>query len=175
LSTVYGIVKQHRGHITVYSEPGRGTTFKVYLPEVEEPAEQPASMQVTPQRPQGKETVLVVEDEEIVRNLASEALDMLGYSVLAAGDPDEAKTICADHAGTIDLLLTDVVLPGMDGRSLFEKLSPQRPKMKVLYVSGYTENFVVHHGILDPGVNFLPKPFTVDGLARKVREVLDKK
>ncbi len=175
LSTVYGIVKQHRGHITVYSEPGRGTTFKVYLPRVDQFAEQPAISHITVTRPRGKETVLVVEDEEIVRDLASEALDMLGYSVLAVGDPEEAKAVSSEHDGAIDLLLTDVVLPRMDGRSLFDTLSRNRPELKVLYVSGYTENFVVHHGILDPGVNFLPKPFTVDGLARKVREVLDMK
>ncbi|MBI4963630.1 MAG: PAS domain S-box protein [Desulfomonile tiedjei] len=173
LSTVYGIVKQHRGHISVYSEPGRGTTFKVYLPLVEQSVEEPTVMGVTSLRPVGQETVLIVEDEEIVRELATEALDMLGYSVLAAGHPDEAKTICSKHGGTIDLLLTDVCLPDMDGKSLFDTLSPQRPSMKVLYVSGYTENFVVHRGILDSGVSFLPKPFTVEGLAQKVREVLD--
>lgn len=175
LSTVYGIVKQHRGHITVYSEPRRGTTFKVYLPKVDESAEQATVRGVAELRPHGGETVLIVEDEEMVRDLTAEALDMLGYSVLAASDPAAAKAVSSDHDGPIHLLLTDVVLPGMDGRSLFEKLSPQRPKMKVLYVSGYTENFVVHHGILDAGVNFLPKPFTVDGLAQKVREVLDRK
>jgi len=175
LSTVYGIVKQHRGHISVYSELGRGTTFKVYLPQVDQSADHSEFIPVTTLRPHGKETVLVVEDEEIVRDLASEALNMLGYSVLAAADSEEARAMSSHHDGSIDLLLTDVVLPGMDGRSLFEILSLLRPKMKVLYVSGYTENFVVHHGILDPGVNFLPKPFTVDGLARKVREVLDQR
>ncbi|MEW6531869.1 MAG: PAS domain S-box protein [Thermodesulfobacteriota bacterium] len=173
LSTVYGIVKQHRGHIAVYSELRRGTTFKVYLPLEEAEAEE----QLIRPRPEvqstGTETILVVEDEAIVRDLVSEALTMLGYSILAASDPDEAVAMSTNHAGPIHLLVTDVVLPKMDGKSLCSFLSLTRPEMKVLYVSGYTENFIVHRGVLDHGVHFMQKPFTVDDLAAKVREVLD--
>ncbi len=173
LSTVYGIAKQHQGHIEVYSEPGRGTTFKVYLPRVQEPLETDVKAPVVGEERSGTETVLVVEDDEIVRGLACEVLEMLGYSVLKASDPKEALDICHQHTGTIDLLLTDVVLPQMDGRSLFNRVSSMRPETKVLYVSGYTEDFVVRHGVLDRGVHFLQKPFTLNGLASKVRGVLD--
>ncbi|AFM24116.1 PAS domain S-box protein [Desulfomonile tiedjei] len=173
LSMVYGIVKQHKGHINVYSEPGKGTTFKIYLPfmrNMVQPAAQRASEM---SQPHGTETILVVEDEELVLNLASEALEMLGYTVLRASDPIEATAKSCAHLSHIHLLLTDVVLPNMDGRSLFNALSPTRPGMKVLYVSGYTENFIVHRGVLDRGVHFMQKPFTVEVLARRVREVLD--
>lgn len=173
LSTVYGIVKQHNGHITVYSEPGIGTTFKVYFPLVAEPAEPRAGDAVAFPEGAGKETVLVVEDEELVRDLAADILQMLGYSVLKAADPDEAVKMSLEHEAAIHLLLTDVVLPRMDGRSLFDLLSRTRPEMKVLYTSGYTNNAIVHHGVLDKDVHFLPKPFTMDTLASKVREVLD--
>ncbi|HMK36510.1 MAG TPA: PAS domain S-box protein [Desulfomonilaceae bacterium] len=172
LATVYGIVKQHRGHITAYSEPGRGTTFKIYLPRAQGIPEHESKEPVHVPRPTGSETILLVEDEEIVRNLACEVLDALGYSLLAARDPNQAQIISRQHKGIIHLVLTDVVLPQMDGRSLYNALVKERPEMKVLYVSGYTENFIVHHGVLDRGVNFLQKPFTVDSLAAKVREVL---
>jgi two-component system cell cycle sensor histidine kinase/response regulator CckA len=173
LSTTYGIVKQHRGHISVYSEPDRGTTFKIYLPlapdaETIEVGAQRASSQM-----KGSETILIVEDEELVRELTSEALQALGYTILEAGDPAEAKKIGEERDGPLHLLLTDVVLPQMDGKKLFGLLSPLFPDMRVLYVSGYTENAIVHHGVLDAGVQFLQKPFTVDALARKVREILD--
>ncbi len=173
LSTVYGIVKQHQGHITVYSEPGRGTTFKVYLPLVQEASEQVYGLPIATPQLIGRETILVVEDDEIVRQLTSEVLETLGYSVLQCGDPNEAKRKSAIHGGPIHLLLTDVVLPQMDGKSLFGFLSPLFPDMRVLYVSGYAENAIVHHGVLDAGVKFLQKPFTVESLAKKVREVLD--
>ncbi len=173
LSTVYGIVKQHHGHLAVYSEPGTGTTFKIYLPAVDLPAE--VISETTPARSErhGAETVLLVEDEEIVRSLASEVLEMLGYRVLSASDPDEALKVSREFIGHIDLLLTDVILPRMDGKTLYTHLSPERPDMAVLYVSGYTEGFIVQHGVLLPGVHFLQKPFTVTSLSAKVREVLD--
>jgi CheY-like chemotaxis protein len=172
LATVYGIVKQHRGHVSVYSEVGRGTTFKVYLPRIEGALEPfTAAQAFTPDR--GTETVLVVEDEEAVRDISCEALAMLGYLPLAAADSDEAIAISEAHSGRIHLLLTDVVLPKKDGRSLYELLAKTRPDMKALFMSRYTENFVVHHGVLDKEVHFIQKPFTVDHLARKIREVLD--
>jgi two-component system, cell cycle sensor histidine kinase and response regulator CckA len=173
LSTVYGIMKQHRGHVTVYSEPGRGTTFKIYLPSVDSTAEIGTKHAAPVCRSCGTETILVVEDEEIVRSLACEALEGLGYTTLAASDPDEAQAISSEYQGPIHALLTDVVLPRMDGKSLFGILARDRPTMKVLYVSGYTENFIVHHGVLDRGVHFMQKPFTIDNLARKLREILD--
>jgi len=173
LSTVYGIVKQHRGHIAVYTELRRGSTFKVYLP-LEEAESVEQLMKPRPEaHSAGTETVLVVEDEKIVRDLVSEALTMLGYSVLPASDPDEAVALSANHTGPIHLLVTDVVLPKMDGKSLCSYLSLTRPEMKVLYISGYTENFIVHRGVLDQGVHFMQKPFTIDDLAARVREVLD--
>jgi two-component system, cell cycle sensor histidine kinase and response regulator CckA len=173
LATVYGIVKQHGGHVAVYSQVGRGTIFKVYLPCVEDfLVEVQQSMSSAP-RPEGRETVLVVEDEEVVRNLTCEVLDILGYCTLPASDPEQAQAINRSYEGPIHLLLTDVVLPQMDGRRLYQTLSVTRPEMKVLYCSGYTENFIVHQGVLDQGVQFLAKPFTVDALARKVRETLD--
>ncbi len=173
LSTVYGIVKQHQGHLSVYSEPDRGTTFKVYLPLIQEALAREMEAPVAQTQLLGTETILVVEDEDMVRKLTSEILEAFGYKVLQSRDPEEAKKISERHSGPIHLLLTDVVLPQMDGKSLFLLLSPLFPEMKVLYVSGYTENAVVHHGVLDAGVKFLQKPFTVDDLARKVRQVLD--
>ncbi|MDQ7785429.1 MAG: PAS domain S-box protein [Desulfomonilaceae bacterium] len=172
LSTVYGIVKQHSGHVSVYSEKNAGTTFKVYLPRVDGDAERRPRPTVPAEVRGGVETILVVEDEETVRNLVSEALEELGYTVVRVGSPEEAIRTSADHPGPIHLLLTDVVLPQMDGKSLFEFLAPSRPDMKVLYISGYTENFIVRRGVLEPGIHFLQKPFTVDDLARKVREAL---
>jgi two-component system cell cycle sensor histidine kinase/response regulator CckA len=173
LSTAYGIVKQHQGHIMVYSEPGRGTTFKVYLPLARDLSERAYKPHHVPQQVIGKETILVVEDEEIVRQLTCEMLQNLGYTVMKASDPVEAIDLCRHHGGPIHLLLTDVVMPQMDGRTLYRHLAPERPEMKVLYVSGYTGNAIVHHGVLDDNVNFLQKPFTVYGLTSKVRDILD--
>jgi PAS domain S-box-containing protein len=173
LSTVYGIAKQHRGHVTVYSELEPGTTFKVYLPRAKGAADKSSGPKSVQQRQSGTETVLVVEDEEIVCSLACEALEMLGYTTLSACDSREALAVSNGYDGIIHLLLTDVVLPYMDGRSLFERLSRSRPEMKVLYMSGYTDDAIVHHGVLDPDVHFLQKPFTMDSLAGKMREVLD--
>lgn len=173
LSTVYGIVKQHRGHVAVYSEPGTGTTFNIYLPAVDQIPEVISETTTPRAERHGAETVLLVEDEEIVRSLASEVLEMLGYRVLTAPDPNEALKVSREYPGPIDLLLTDVILPKMDGKTLYTLLSPERPEMNVLFVSGYTEGFIVQHGVLLPGVHFLQKPFTVTSLSAKVREVLD--
>ena len=173
LSTVYGIVKQSGGYIWVYSEPKWGTTFKVYLPLATSGLEVEKSRPETPGYSQGWETILLVEDEEVVRELACAALQQNGYQVLMAGTPEQALAICEKVAGRIHLLLTDVVMPGMSGRQLAERLTSQYPEMKVLYISGYAENAISHHGVLDPGIAFLAKPFTPNGLASRVRKVLD--
>jgi len=173
LATVYGIVKQSDGYIWVYSEPGQGTTFKVYLPRVEAAAEPPAPKPVAPASLRGSETVLVAEDEEAVRNLIRRVLVAHGYAVLAAGDGQEALRLANTHDGPIHLLLTDVVMPNMNGRQLAERVVSARRKTKVLYLSGYTDDAIVRHGVLEPGIAFLQKPFTPQGLARKLREVLD--
>jgi two-component system cell cycle sensor histidine kinase/response regulator CckA len=171
LSTVFGIVKQSGGSIWVYSEPGQGTTFKVYLPAVAGAADAPR-----PALPagdlRGHETVLLVEDEEQVRVLASHLLRRLGYTVLEARRAGDALAIAADHVGDIDLLLTDVIMPEMGGRVLAERVQAERPEIRVLFMSGYTDDAIVHHGVLDAGMKFLQKPLTPDSLARRVREVL---
>ena len=173
LATVYGIVKQHHGYIAVESEPGHGTTFRIYLPRIEEAAAWVEPGPTLPAAPLGAETVLVVEDEEDVRTLAREILQTQGYTVLEAGDGIEALRIAAEHAAAIELLITDVVMPRMSGPELADGLAPERPETKVLYMSGYTDDAIIHHGVLTSGTAFLQKPFTTDGLARKVREALD--
>jgi len=173
LATVYGIVKQSGGHIWVYSEPGQGTTFKTYLPQVDGAGEMSGPGTPLPKAAQGSETLLLVEDEQGVRELARDILQAAGYTVLEASYGSEALQICRRYPGPMHLLLTDVVMPHMSGRQLAERLAPLYPEMKVLYMSGYTDNAVVHHGVLDPGTAYLQKPFTPDSLARKVREILD--
>jgi len=173
LSTVYGIVKQSGGNIWVYSEPGQGATFKIYLPRVDEPIEEARKKVVEEKFPRGSETVLVAEDDEAVRRLAVQILERQGYKVLEVSQGDDAFPVCEKHKGPIHLLLTDVVMPGMSGRDLAKRLASLHPEMKVLYMSGYTDNAIVHHGVLGKEVNYIQKPFTVDGFACKVREVLD--
>ncbi|HEV2751850.1 MAG TPA: ATP-binding protein, partial [Gemmatimonadales bacterium] len=173
LATVYGIVKQSGGYIWVYSEPGRGTTIKVYLPRVPGATEAPAPAPPPREVRGGHETVLLVEDATPVRTLARRSLEACGYRVLDAADGPAALELSARHGDPIDLLVTDVVMPGMSGRELAERLAPQRPSMKVLYTSGYTDDAMVRQGVLTAGVAFLQKPFVPDSLARKVREVLD--
>jgi two-component system, cell cycle sensor histidine kinase and response regulator CckA len=170
LSTVYGIVNQSGGSLFVYSEPGHGTTFKVYLPQTGAVGGA-ASVEVDGRG--GTETVLLVEDEAVVRRLVAQMLEAHGYRVLVAGDPDEAVSLSDSHEGRIDLLITDVVMPNMSGRELAVRLHADRPGMKILYISGYTDRAIVHHGVLAQGTVFLQKPFTGDDLARKVRAVLD--
>jgi PAS domain S-box-containing protein len=174
LSTVYGIVNQSGGYIFVYSEPGRGATFKIYLPRVDARVESSGeASQPAADLPSGTETILLVEDEPGVRFLVCDMLRQQGYAVLEARHGFEALVISAQHVGTIQLLITDVVMPQMSGREVADQLAATRPGLSVLYISGYTENAVVHHGVLDPGTFFLPKPFTAEVLLRKVREVLD--
>ncbi len=173
LSTVYGMVTQGGGHLSAHSEEGRGTTFRLYFPAVEEGADNPASESPGSIELRGSETILVVEDEELVRHLVVRILERQGYRVLSAAAGDEALTLAADFEEPIHLLVTDVVMPRMTGDELARRLLVERPALRVVFVSGYTEDTVVHHGVLDAGVNFLEKPFTHEGLARKVREVLD--
>jgi signal transduction histidine kinase/CheY-like chemotaxis protein len=174
LSTVYGIVKQSGGNIWVYSEPGHGTTFKIYLSRVDEPLEQLREKTTREELLRGSETVLVVEDEEKVRKLTVEILGKQGYSVLDASQGDDALAISEKHKGPIHLILVDVVMPGISGTELTKRLAFLRPETKILYMSGYTDNAIVHHGVLEKGVNYIQKPFTIDELTRKVREALDK-
>ncbi|MGB9178004.1 MAG: ATP-binding protein [Pyrinomonadaceae bacterium] len=173
LSTVYGIVKQSGGNIWVYSEVGRGTTFKIYLPRIDQAVEPIELCSGQDESPTGTETVLLVEDEEIVRDMTQEILRMNGYQVLESSHGKEALAVCQQHQGPIHLMLTDVVMPQMSGRELAERLMPLRPEMRVLYMSGYTDDAIVHHGVLDEGMAFIEKPFTPNALARKVRESLD--
>ncbi len=173
LSTVYGIVKQSGGYIWVYSEPGHGTTFKIYLPRVEAKVETVAPAPAPAGSLSGSETVLVAEDHDDVRRLTQKVLASRGYTVLVSANGPEALRVAAQHAAPIHLLVTDVVMPGMSGREVGLLLAPRRPEMRVLYLSGYADESIVHHGVLEPGLAFLQKPFTPEGLARKVREVLD--
>ena len=177
LSTVYGIVKQSEGYIWLYSEAGKGTSFKIYLPRFsatgEALATQPALAADAEQPSPGHETILLVEDEENLRRLARQSLETQGYSVIDAADGASAIKISQAHKGPIHLLLTDVIMPGMNGRELANQLSPTRPEMRVLYMSGYTENHIGHNGTLDQGITLLQKPFTLPALKAKVREVLD--
>jgi PAS domain S-box-containing protein len=174
LATVYGVVEQSGGHVAVYSEPGRGTTFKVYLPLVPDGAEAPAPRAPAGPPPRGSETVLLAEDEGVVRALARQVLESHGYTVLEAGDGRQALNLAGLHAGPVHLLVTDLVMPGAGGREVAERLRAQRPGLKVLYLSGYTDDAVVRHGVLEAEADFLQKPFTPAALARKVREVLSR-
>ena len=200
LATVYGIVTQSGGHIRVYSEPGQGTTFKIYLPAIASaqarpPAEaeqggrarraglpgvegeaEPVEREQThfqELRGSETETILLVEDDKSVRNLARKALKEYGYSVIEAQNGEDALNVSEAHEGPIHLMITDVVMPGMNGRELAERLQPHRPKTRVLYMSGYADDAIVHHGVLEPGLSFIPKPFTPESLVNKARSVLD--
>jgi PAS domain S-box-containing protein len=173
LATVYGIVRQSGGHIWAYGEPGRGTVFKVYLPRVEAATGERLMPAVRPDKTDGTETILVVEDDDGVRAFVQAVLEGRGYRVLTAANADEAVELAVGHEGPIGLLLTDVVMPGASGADLANRLRQIAPAVKVLFVSGYTENTIVHHGVVDQGVSFLAKPFSPDALAQRVRAELD--
>jgi PAS domain S-box-containing protein len=172
LATVYGTVKQVGGDIWVYSEPGRGTTLKMYFPASYETARHAAADDAGSSNEAANGTILVVEDEKAVRDLTVRMLERLGYTVLVAAGGDEALRISNNYSGDISLLLTDVVMPNMSGREVADQLVSARPGLKVLYLSGYTDSTVVHHGVLETGLDFLAKPFSRDVLASKVREIL---
>jgi CheY-like chemotaxis protein len=174
LATIYGAIRQSNGHVEVYSEVGKGTTFKIYLP-----AESGAPESLTPTlgpRPVtgGSETVLVVEDDERVRNIATKVLRNAGYRVLSASNGEDALGLASDDGQPIHLLLTDVVMPGMNGRQLAERLAQLHPETITLFTSGYTDNIIAHHGVLERGIEFLSKPYALEALTRRVREMLDK-
>jgi signal transduction histidine kinase/CheY-like chemotaxis protein len=173
LSTVHGIVKQSGGHVEAYSEPGRGSVFKVYLPRVEGRAAEPSRPAGDSDLPGGTETVLIVEDEELVRGAVREALAGQGYQVLEAADGDQACRILEDRRGAADLVLTDVIMPNCGGPETVRRLLAIHPRLRVLYMSGYTDRAVLHHGILDAAAPFIQKPFTIAALLGRVREVLD--
>jgi PAS domain S-box-containing protein len=175
LATVYGVVKQSGGYIWVESEPGHGASFQIFLPRVEEPAAEIAATTPAGETVGGSERILLVEDSEALRKLTQSFLESHGFRVLIAQDGAEALLVEAQHPGKIDLLLTDVVMPGMNGRALAEKLLPRQPGLRVLYISGYTDSFVARHGVLEEGTALLHKPFTEEVLIKRVREVLDSK
>jgi CheY-like chemotaxis protein len=173
LATVYGIVKQSEGTIWVYSEPGKGAAFKIYLPRVDVVSEAAEVSEVPEFATGGTETILLVEDEDVVRDLAREVLQYYGYTVLSAANAGEALRICREYDSTLDLMVTDVVMPRMSGRELAQQLAVERPETRVLYMSGFTDDAIVRHGLLEEDIAFIQKPFTPESLARKVRELLD--
>ena len=172
LAMVYGAVKQHRGSIEVYSEVGQGTTFKIYFPRTSETDEDAVTPKVLEKPSGGNETILLVEDDSVVRNSAVRSLTRLGYVVLECANGEEALTVADRYESEIHLLLTDVIMPGMNGRTLARSLEEMRPNMKVLYTSGYTDNVIAHHGVLEEGLQFLSKPYTPQTLDQKIRQVL---
>ena len=172
LATVYGIVRQNQGFINVYSEPGRGSTFSIHLPRYRgEPEPVEETGKALPRRGEG-ELVLLVEDEPSLLEMEQTMLEELGYRVLAAGSPSEAIAAATDHAGRIDLLATDVIMPEMNGRELAERIRERPPGLKELFMSGYTANVIIHRGVLDEGVHYIQKPFTRKDLAAKLRTAL---
>ncbi len=173
LSTVYGIVKQNNGFVNVYSEPGQGTTFRIYLPRFEGKTVEAMDKHLATTPEGGSETILLVEDERAILKMTERMLEILGYRVLSSETPNEVLRIVRDHDGKIDLLITDVVMPEMNGRDLAKQVSTIRPDMKYLFMSGYTANAIAHHGVLDGGVEFLEKPFALNDLALKVRKVFN--
>jgi CheY-like chemotaxis protein len=172
LATVYGVVRQSGGWISVSSEPGTGSTFRIYLPAVDAPAESPAAVPQAPSPESGSETILIVEDQESVRKFACAVLQRFGYRVLEAASGEHALAVAEAHDGPIDLLLTDVIMPGISGKALVDRLQSNRAAIRVLYMSGYPGKVIGRHGVPDEDAAFLQKPFGPDDLGRKVRELL---
>ena len=173
LATAYGIIRQSGGAIAISSEPGKGTTARIYLPLAQKPSRADAEKASTSGLLNGAETILLVEDEARVRKLIADVLTARGYTVLEATRGEEAMRFCKTHDGPIDLAVVDVVMPELSGPDLVRQIAPLRPDIRLLYISGYTDEAIVRHGIPESGVPFLQKPFLPDALARKVREVLD--
>ncbi|MFA5906687.1 MAG: response regulator, partial [Desulfobacula sp.] len=173
LATVYGIVRQNEGFINVYSEPGKGTTFKIYLPRFGEAMEEKPKKEISRPSEKGNETILIVEDESMILDIATTMLERQGYRVLSAVSPKEAIRLAREHAGKIHLLMTDVVMPEMNGRELAKTLLSLYPDLKCLFMSGYTANVIAHHGVLDEGVNFIEKPFSMNDLIAGVQKALN--
>jgi len=174
LSTIYGIVKFSKGHIEVESKPQQGSTFNIYFPQAETGAKSATPYPPTSAKASGSETILLVEDEEMVQDLVYRTLKMDGYTILKASEGKEAIELCKQHQSVIHLLLTDVIMPGgISGPQLAEELLKLHPDMKILYMSGYTDDAIVYHGVTNSDTAFLQKPFTPNTLSRKVREVLD--
>jgi two-component system cell cycle sensor histidine kinase/response regulator CckA len=173
LATVYGMVKQNNGFIDVCSEPGQGTTFNIYLPPYTAEAGSTVKLDAAQPAARGHETILLVEDEPMILDITKTMLERQGYTVMAAATPGEAIRLAREHAGEIHLLMTDVVMPEMNGRDLAKNLLSLYPNLKRLFMSGYTADVIAHHGVLDEGVQFIQKPFSVQALAAKVRDVLD--
>jgi nitrogen-specific signal transduction histidine kinase/CheY-like chemotaxis protein len=172
LATVYGVVKQNKGFINIYSEPGQGTAFTIHLPRQEEESQKTLPEVKSAPLPTGHETILLVEDEPAILHTTSQLLGMQGYSLLTAGTPDEAIRLAQEHAGTINLLITDVIMPEMNGKDLANRLQSLNPQLKCLFMSGYTADIIAQHGVLDEGVSFIQKPFSLPDLAAKVRDAL---
>ncbi len=173
LATVYGIVKQNNGFVNVYSEPGKGSTIRVYLPRFAGEAEESMVPVTSDPPPSQGETILLVEDEQAFLKVSKTMLERLGYRVLAASTPGVAMELAGEHAGEIHLLITDVVMPEMNGRELSDRLQSLYPHLKCLFISGYTANAIAHRGVLNEGVCFIQKPFSIQELATKVRKALD--
>jgi CheY-like chemotaxis protein len=173
LATIYGIVKQNDGFIYVYSEPGQGTTFRIYLPRTEGNMAKTDTSAAKQRITDGTETILLVEDDESILDIGKVVLERFGYRVLAAHNPNSALTLVNNYPGRIHLLITDVIMPEMNGQELGRRLHGSHPELKVIFISGYTANVIAHHGVLNKGINFLQKPFSVLTLVEKVREVLD--
>jgi CheY-like chemotaxis protein len=173
LATIYGIVKQNNGFINVYSEPGQGSTFKIYLPRLVVDKDIDKAVPEKKAATGGMETILLVEDEPSILRMTRMMLERKGYTVLTAASPSEAVEKAKNHSGSIDLLMTDVVMPEMNGRDLAEEINSLYPGIRLLFMSGYTSNVIAHHGILDEGVAFIQKPFSMADMAEKVRKVLD--
>ena len=174
LSTVYGIIKQSGGYIWLYSEPDKGTSFKIYFPQIKEVIKESALTSAPVELQKGNETILLVEDDDMVRNLIRLILEKNGYTVLEAGNAEKVTFLCKQHKGKINIMVSDVIMPKISGPQLFKKVAPLRPDMKVLYMSGYTDEAIVRHGVLEAGINFIQKPFTPDSIIRKIHEVLNK-